>query len=191
MLIHNSPFLFSLARGFGITCQPWLAAGRTHVAPLHKTHLPPGGKAAGNSSSILIILLQTPSAETTGDLRVTRSAGGSISFDSSSSWSSQIQGNISEDEAPCSGTAAAQENSDICFYFSSKWKASPGWASCQPQAAESTEQPLQLCCTGHPRAGFLLKTHSSVPLAGERLPGGLEGPNPGVQGKNGSFEGNL
>lgn len=114
------PFPFSLLQGFGITCQQrWVAAGRTHVAPLHKTCLPPGGKAAGNTSYILIILLQTQ------DLGA-RSAGGSISFDSSSSWHTQIQRSISEDEAPRSVTTTAREDFDICFYFGSKGKASPG-----------------------------------------------------------------
>lgn len=56
-----------------------------------------------------------------------RSAGGSISFDSSSSWhTTQTQGNISEDEAPQSVTTAAREGFDICFYFGSKGEASPG-----------------------------------------------------------------
>lgn len=63
-----------------------------------------------------------------------------------------------------------------------------------PKPAVHTEQPFQLCCTGHPRAGLGLKTHSLIPLSWERLPRGLMGPeqpSPPVQGKNSWFEGNL
>lgn len=60
-----------------------------------------------------------------------------------------------------------------------------------PQPAVHTEQPSQLCCTGHPCAGLLLKTHFL--FLGEAARGlmGSEQPNPRVQGENGSFEGNL
>lgn len=75
------------------------------MAPLHKTFLPAGGKAAGSTSSILVILLQTPSAEHSRSQSDRISAGGSINCDSSSSWHTQIQGNVSEDGAPRSVTA--------------------------------------------------------------------------------------